>query len=51
MWNNKWVGNNLGLPNPFGVQYKDPYELDSKGHILPTNIRRYDFADEYTFRI
>jgi len=45
------VGNNLGLLNPYGEEYKDPYELDHKGHILPTNIKRYDFADEYTFRI
>lgn len=51
LWNNKWLGNNMGLLNPYEETYRDPYELDSQGHVLPTNIRRYDFADEYSFRI
>ena len=41
----------MGLLNPYGTAYKDPYEMDRMGNVLPLNIKRYSFADEYTFRI
>jgi hypothetical protein len=43
------VGDNLGLPlknqNMFGI------DTDSDGNPLPRAIKRYSFADEYTYRI
>ena len=43
------VGDNLGLPlknqTMFGI------DTDKDGNPLPRAIRRYSFADEYTYRI
>jgi hypothetical protein len=46
---NFFTGHNDNLPLP--KPQSPPYREDKDGNILPTRIRRYSFADEYTFRI
>jgi hypothetical protein len=47
---NPFEGHNYGLP-PRKVD-REPYlKFDKDGNALPTNVRRYPFADEYTYRI
>ena len=43
------VGDNLGLPVKNSP--KLGIEIDKDGNPLPRQVRRYSFADEYTFRI
>jgi hypothetical protein len=47
---NKFKGHFYNLPKP-GSMDGEPYIRDRDGNILPTQIRRYSFADEYTYRI
>jgi len=45
------VGNNAGLPKTKRMIDEDPIRFDAKGNPMPTAVRRYPFADEYTYRI
>jgi hypothetical protein len=46
-----FAGHNHGLPINAEYQQKEGARLDKDGNILPNNIRRYYFEDEYTYRI
>jgi hypothetical protein len=43
------IGDNLGIPYMDRPMYG--IDKDKDGNPLPRAIRRYSFADEYTFRI
>ena len=43
------VGDNLGLPVKNSTKFG--FDVDNEGNPLPRQIKRYSFADEYTFRI
>lgn len=49
---NSFKGHNYMKPHSFKMdEALNKYRFDPEGNVLPTNIRRYPFADEYTFRI
>lgn len=45
-----FVGHNDNLPLPKPL-VTPPNRVDAAGNILPNRIRRYSFADEYSYRI
>jgi len=52
----KWLGitgtgHNYGKPKRKRDQNIEPYRLDKNGVPIPTQVRRYPYADEYTYRI
>jgi hypothetical protein len=46
-------GHNHGLPIPDYLKDQGTLgaRVDKDGNILPNNIRRYSFEDEYTYRV
>ncbi len=52
-WIASFMGNNYGLP--FGEseesKQRSGARTDKDGNILPNHIKRYNFEDEYTYRI
>ena len=43
------IGDNMGLPVKNSKKFG--FDVDKEGNPLPRQIKRYSFADEYTFRI
>jgi len=52
----KWLGingtgHNFGKPKRNRDLNTEPYRIDKNGVPIPTHVRRYPYADEYTYRI
>jgi hypothetical protein len=47
---NPFEGHGYGLP-PSKVTREPVLKFDKDGNALPTVVRRYPYADEYTYRI
>jgi hypothetical protein len=50
-YNAQFLGHNYGLPIENPKDRETPLIFDKDGNALPTRIRRYAYADEYTYRI
>jgi len=45
------AGHNFGMIKSRRAQITEPFRLDKNGNPIPHHVRRYPFADEYTYRI
>lgn len=50
-WDSAQEGDNYGLPKRKRGASERTYWVDKNGKYIPFNVRRYPYADEYTYRI